>query len=151
MRRQIRIKCRVGEYRQVAGGGLEPVHVLHQEECLEEADRELVVQVPVSHVHGMLCSGLQRALDAGKEHVEGDQRVHLLTAYSPDHLLDDGQHGTLAYGGVPSLEDVVGGQSAHGFLEQGELVGHKGVGAYEAVLVRVVPVGLCPVREGKQC
>ena len=65
-RRQVEAEAVVDEHGEVARGGLEALDVLDQEQRLEQADRELVVEVALGDVDRALRRGLQRGADAGE-------------------------------------------------------------------------------------
>ena len=149
-RGQVEAEAVVDEHGEVAGRGLEALDVLDEEERLEQADRELVVEVALGDVDGALRRGLQRGADAGEHVVEGRQRADLDVADVLGDLLDDAEHRPLADRTVAALEDVVVGDALDRRLEQRELVADERVGADEVLLVGVVAVGLRAVDEVEQ-
>ena len=148
--RQVQTEAVVHQHGQVAGGGVEPLDVLHEEQGLEETDRELVLQIAFSDIDGALRRRLQRRTYAGEHLVEGRQRADLDVADLFRDLLDHAQHGPFPDGTVAALEHVVVRDPLDRGLEQGELVGDERVGAHEVRPVGVVAVRLGAVDEVEQ-
>ncbi len=131
-------------------GGLEFTHVLDQEQRLEQADGEFVVEIPLGAGDRALETGLECRADALEHQVEGGQLADFVVFDCARDLLENRQHGALADRAVLALEGAVRGQILDDRLEQVELVRNERVAVDEMLAVLEVAIGGGPVGETQQ-
>ena len=141
-RRKVEAEAVVDQHSEVAGSRLEAFDVLDEEQCLEQADGELVVEVPLCFEDLLLSCCLQRGTDAGEHVVESGESTQISITDVFCDLLKDTQHRALTDGAVTTFERVVVRDAFDRRLEERELITDERIGPYEMGLVCVVPVSL---------